>query len=99
MRLNFLIGAILTYPLGLLVGRKFRSSNSGAPAIAAPMMNPYFHSGDPLKKIRYNFYFGLITTCVLGGAVFAYAVKGTRRVYDSNFNRPDLKPIKPFQQN
>ena len=96
MRFNFLLGAILTYPLGLLVGRKFRSSNSGAPAIANPMMNPYFHSGDPLKKIRYNFYFGLIATCALGGAVFAYAVKGTRKVYDSNFNRPDLKPIKPF---
>lgn len=96
MRLNFLVGALLSYPLGILVGRKFRSSNGGVPALASPMMNPNFISGDPLKKIKNNFYFGLIMTCALGGAIFAYSVKGMRRVYDSNFNRPDLKPIKPF---
>lgn len=96
---NFLIGAVLGYPLGILVARRMTHYPGGVPVVIHPIWLPENHQRHPMHKASRNFYFALIGVCFTTGMIYrSYKQYHSKIMIDENWNRPDLKSTLPFQQ-
>ena len=86
------IGAILSWPIGVLVARRTQKNTGGVPQLPYQRFFHDFYNVNPTyvarKKFRINFY----ATILFGGFLFAHLT--TDRNYTKDFwhSRPDFKP-------
>lgn len=93
--LNFTIGAILTMPLAIFVGRSGRvHSIGGVPKVYQAKNWINFPNLDPSRHSKFTFNLRFALTCALGGYSFAQYFTDGSHLRDELWNRPDLKPRK-----
>ncbi len=96
---NFIIGAAVAYPFGILFGRRLTHYPGGVPAIIHPVWLPEYPEKHPMHKISRNFWFGVLFLCFVSGYTYQrYKRTMSSTLIDENWNRPDKRPVKPFQQ-
>ena len=67
-----MLGGLLFWPLGVLVGRRMKRTQFGVPAGAVnTRMIDAFISVEPSRVARETFSWYSVLTCVLGGYAFA----------------------------
>ena len=96
--INFLIGAVLGYPIGILAAHRMTRYHGGVPTVINPVWLPENHKRHPLHKTARNFYTTLVLVCLTTGLIFrAYKLKDSKIMTDENWNRPDLKAVVPYE--
>lgn len=85
---------MLTWPLGVMVGRRAKYSSGGVPMVPLNRFVHDFPNLDPSHYARKIFRRYWFLTCSLGGVLFAYWSTDLRYVRDAWYTRPDLKPFK-----
>jgi hypothetical protein len=89
---NFVIGALLTWPLAVLVGRRWKRTQGGVPAVPFQRFIHDFPIVEPTYMARRSFDWGFRLTCISGGLMFAFMTTDKRQMSNPWYNRPDLKP-------
>ena len=90
---NFLIGFMLTWPLGVVVGRWVKSTSMGTPLVPLNRFKHDFINLDPSVHARKLFRRSFFATCCVGGIAFAYSTINTNFLRDDWYSRPDLRPF------
>lgn len=70
---HWLVGSILTWPLGVFVGRRMKHYQGGVPVV--PVYNRFIHdfiNVEPGRAARSHFRWWSVLTSVVGGFFFAY---------------------------
>ena len=91
--MNFGIGFMLTWPLGVYMGRRAQRNNSGTAVVP---FNRYMHdfiNVDPTFHARRVFRRNFFMWCTIGGIAFASLTVSSGLVRDEWYSRPDLKPF------
>jgi len=91
---NFGIGAFLSWPLAVWVGRQAQKSQGGLPKYPVQRFVHDFIDLDPSALARKKFRRSFMLTAFTVGVIFAYATTDGRQQRDSWYSRPDLKPFK-----
>jgi hypothetical protein len=91
---HFVIGSVLTWPLGVWVGRWSQRTQGGLPRVPINRYLTDFINLDPASYARRRFRRFFFATCMTGGIAFAYLTTDRRQTRDEWYNRPDLKPFK-----
>ena len=87
----YAVGALLFVPLGIVIGRRMRTTSMGVPKVYFPRNLHRLPYNDPDGMAKRYFLFGLVGTASLAG--FFIASKFTPDHFkDEHFSRPDLKP-------
>ena len=87
-----MIGGLLTWPLGVLVGRRMTRYQGGTPIVPYNRIVHNFINLDPTYYARSTFRFYWLLTCAAGGFMFASYTMNERQIINTWYNRPDLKP-------
>lgn len=91
---NAMLGAFLTAPVAVWVGRRAQRYQGGVPIVPQQRWVHDFPNVDPgylTRKIFKKYFFG---TCIVGGFLFSYmTVDGDHQKKDAWYSRPDLKPF------
>ena len=91
---HFLIGSLLTWPLGVVVGRWSQKTQGGVPRVPINRFIHDFINLDPTHYARRRFRRFFVGTCVAGGMLFAFLTTDGNYQRDEWYMRPDLKPFK-----
>ncbi|CDW76650.1 UNKNOWN [Stylonychia lemnae] len=89
---NYIFGFLLTWPLGVYVGRSMQTRGTGVPSVPLQKYLHDFYNLDPSHYSRKLFRRYFFITCSLGGVFFAYATV-ENRYKNPWYSRPDLKPF------
>ena len=90
---NMVIGAFLSAPLGIWMGRRNQRYQGGVPIVPYQRYVHDFPNVDPGYLARKKFRKTFFLTCFIGGVTFAYATVNTKQRIDPWYSRPDLKPF------
>ena len=90
---HFGIGFLLTWPIGVWMGRRAQRQDSGIPTVPMNRFKHDFINLDPTAYARRVFRFNFILTCSAGGLLFAYMTTRGDLIHDEWYSRPDLKPF------
>lgn len=91
--INFLLGAALTWPFAIWVGRRAQRYQGGVPVVP---LNRYVHdfvNVDPGHYSRKMFRWYHFGACIAGGLAFAYWSMDQNHRIDPWYQRPDFKPF------
>lgn len=91
--MNFIIGFMLTWPLGVVMGRRAQRQDSGVPTIPFNRFKHDFINLDPSSYARRVFRFTFLKWCSAGGVLFAFMTVDGSLIHDEWYSRPDLKPF------
>ena len=91
---NWLIGGLLFWPLGVMVGRRMKRTQFGVPLPATnTRMIDSFINVEPSRVARETFGFWSVLTCIAGGYLFARQTVDPNEINSNQwYTRPDLKP-------
>lgn len=89
---HWAFGAVITWPLAVLVGRRMKVTQGGVPQYPLQKYVPDFINVEPAHLARKKFNKGFYGTMFVGGLLFAFTTMNQRMLGDDWFNRPDLKP-------
>lgn len=89
---NAALGFILTWPLGVIIGRRMTRFQGGVPIVPYQRFVHDFPNLDPGRLPRNMFRWYFFLTCTIGGLAFAVYTTDTRQMVNRWYNRTDLKP-------
>ena len=92
---NFLIGAGLSWPLAVAVGRRMKHYQGGVPVVPGlhTRFTHDFINVEPARASRQFFRWYAISTALVCGYLFAYlTVDSSMKASNGWYNRPDFKP-------
>lgn len=90
---NAFLGAILTAPFAMWVGRRAQRYQGGVPIIPQQRYVHDFINVDPGHLTKKAFRFWFFGTCIAGGFLFALATVNRNQQRDAWYSRSDLKPF------
>jgi hypothetical protein len=90
---NFTIGALLTWPIGVWVGNKMKSTQGGVPIVHYTKFSHDFQNVEPTIAARRYFRWYFFTTLIAGGVFFANYTVNEGQKKDPWYQRPDLRPF------
>ena len=83
---------MLTWPLGVWVGRRMTRYQGGVPVVPYQRFVHDFPNLDPGRLVRNTFRWYFFFTCLTGGLIFGYYTTDMRQMKNTWYNRPELKP-------
>ena len=84
---------MLTWPVGVLVGRRMMRYQTGVPVVPYQRWIHDFPELDPGVRPRRVFRKWFFLTCLAGGIAFAFYTTDNRQMKNTWYNRPELKPF------
>ena len=89
---NFILGSLLSWPIGVWVGRTMTRYQGGTPIVPYQRFVHDFINLDPSKHARSTFRMYWLVTCAAGGILFASFTMDEKLKVNRWYNRFDLKP-------
>ena len=86
-------GAVIAWPLGVVIGNWSKVRQSGVPVVPFPRYKPDWPNVQPTAQATRNFKMYAFGTCLAAGYLFAYMTTDKTRTKNTWYNRPDLKPF------
>jgi len=90
---NMILGAVLTSPFAVFVGRRAQRYQGGVPIVPVQRFIHDFPNVDPGYHTRKTFRWWFIGTCLFGGFAFAMLTTNENQKRDPWYQRPDLRPF------
>jgi len=90
---NAILGAVLTSPFAVWVGRRAQRTQGGVPIVPMQRYIHDFPNVDPGYHTRKTFRWWFISTCLFGGVAFAYLTVNQNQKIDPWYSRPDMRPF------
>ena len=92
--IHWIAGSFLAWPLAAYVGRRFKVTRGGVPAVFTGKLVHDFPRPEPGRVSRLVFRWYSVLTSVSLGFLFAHCTTdATLRCSNEWYNRPDLKPF------
>ena len=88
-----MIGAFLTWPIGVYIGKRAKTTKGGVPMVPSQRFVHDFPNLEPVSFAKRRFKMYLFATCMAGGLAFAFLTVNPDQMKDPWYARPDLKPF------
>lgn len=90
--LNFLVGAALSWPLAVVIGRRSQRYQGGVPVSHFYRHIEHYNDVSPIRAAQKNFRNAAGLTVVAGGFIFAYYFTDASIMRNKWYTRPDFAP-------
>jgi len=90
---NWMVGTLLSWPVAAMIGRHFKTTKGGVPAVRLNRMVHDFPNVEPGRNARNIFRWYSILSAAIFGLAFAHCVTdNAQKSQNQWYARPDLKP-------
>lgn len=89
---NWAMGAILSWPVAVMIGRRMKQTPGGVPAFPVQRLVDDWPNVEPARHARRTFFFWSVGTSMVAGYFFAKWYCDGTGALNVWHNRPDLKP-------